>query len=50
MAAAPASAPPDEGPVEEAIELLWSAALPIIDAVFMCAIGAFLARRVRSTS
>ena len=50
MDAAPAPAPADEDAVEEAIELLWAAAMPIVNAVFMCTIGAFLARRVRPTS
>ena len=50
METSPIPAPAHAEPIEEAIELLWAAALPIINAVFMCAIGAFLARRVGSTS
>jgi len=47
MEASPGPAPADVDTIEEAVELLWAAALPIINAVFMCTIGAVLARRVR---
>ena len=46
MEPSPGPAPEDVDTIEEAIELLWAAALPIINAVFMCTIGAVLARRV----
>ncbi len=49
MEASPGPAPKDVDTIEEAVELLWAAALPIINAVFMCTIGAVLARRVRLT-
>ena len=46
MDASPSPAPEDVDTIEEAVELLWAAALPIINAVFMCSIGALLARKV----